>query len=265
MEVYIDILFLTNFCTDFLLLKICADILSLKFSLWRTLAASCLGGIFGLCIFVPDLSFAFSIVSVMLLGSAMIFIAFSRCKIREFLKRVAVMYAVSALFAGSVFFDIMHHGGIFKNSLFYTSTPRILLICTGIYLVLHSSVFFLKKRSSFSFPKVILEFGERKVKSTSFTDTGNNLFDPISGKPVILIEDTILKQLIDKDCRAENLYEWISSDKIRLIPYKTIDNEGVLLGIILDRLYIDGRCIENAIAAISDKSLKYPVILCAGI
>jgi len=49
-----------------------------------------------------------------------------------------------------------------------------------------------------------------------------------------------------------------------MIPYHTIDHEGFLTGIVLDRIVIDGRPVENAIAAISEKDLKYPVILHAG-
>lgn len=265
MEVYLDILFFTNFAADFLVLKICADILNLKFRFFRTFIASVLGGIFGSCIFVPDLSMFFSVLSVSVIAGIMIYISFPPCNIREFLKRIAVMYVTSAVFSGAVLFDITNRGGIVKNGVFYTNTPRVLLVCSGVYCMIRFFVLLLKRRSSLSCHEVIIEFMEKRIKCNSFLDTGNGLFDPISGKPVILIEDTVLKKLVNENCSVENIYEWVSSDKIRLIPYKTIDHEGVLFGLILDRIYINGRCVEDTVAAISDKSLKYPVILNAGI
>ena len=265
LEVYLDILFFTNFAADFLLLRTCAGVLSLKIKNAHLLAAAFLGGMFGTCLFLPDLRALFCVPMAALAAAGMVFLAFGRCDVREFLKRTAVMYAASAIFAGTVFLDMTNFGGIVKNGVFYTSMPRVLWIFGGIYLVSAAAVRMLKKRASSEYPEVVLEFMGKKAACRAFTDTGNGLCDPASGKPVILIEDAVLKKLISPACRAENLTEWVDSDRLRLIPYRTIDRDGVLFGIVLDKISIDGRCVENAIAAVTAAHLKYPVILHAGI
>lgn len=265
MEVYADILFFTNFVMDFLIMKISADILSVKPRLWRVGAAAAAGGIFGVCFFIPDFNFAGTAATSFFEAAFMAFAVFWPCGVKEYFKRIAVMYMVSVILAGAVFFDMMvFEGGVIKNGIFYTSTPRVVIAAGVVYVSAKSAVSKLKRRASQKISGVVIEFMGKKVRAEAFTDTGNGLTEPITKKPVMLIETAVLKKLAGEGCGPNNLCEWIESDRIRFIPYHTIDCDGVLAGIVLDRVYIDGRCIENAVAAVCDKNLKYPVILHAG-
>ena len=266
MEIYLDMLFLMNFIMDLLLIFVSADSLSIKVKLWRAVISAVFGAFLGVCFFVIDLSFISSFAASLLMGSVMIFIALGRCLIKEFLKRLGILYLISAIFAGVSFFDMtMFDGGMIKNGIFYFSSPRIILGAAVIYFVLRLVTFRLKRRAASEYFDILLEYKGRTVKTRAMTDTGNGLRDPISKRPVMLVECDILKKLAGGECSAANLCEWIERERIRLIPYHTIDSEGVLTGIVLDRAVIDGREIKNAIAAVSTKSLKYPVILHAGI
>lgn len=265
MEIYVDVLFAINLVLDFLLIQLTADVLSVKIKPFRALLVSVLGGIFGVCFFIPDLSFAGAAVTSVIEGAAIIFAAFGICRPKEFLKRLGVMYAGAMFFAGLSMLDmLMFGGGMVKNGIFYVRTPRLILSATFLYIVVKFCISKLKRRASVKISCVVLEYMGKKVFADALTDTGNGLTDPFTQKPVMLIKLDILQRLISKDCGINNLCEWVERERIRMIPYHTIDSEGFLTGIILDRIMIDGRTVENAIAAISDRNLKYPVILHAG-
>jgi sigma-E processing peptidase SpoIIGA len=59
-------------------------------------------------------------------------------------------------------------------------------------------------------------------------DTGNRLYEPLTGKPVCLVEYGCLKSVLN----SENVFR-----RVRLIPYHSIGKKhGVLLGITADKL-----------------------------
>lgn len=265
MEIYLDLLFLMNFIMDLLLICAVSDVLSIVIKLWRAAASAVLGAMLGVCFFAADLHFVSSLAASLSAGALMIFAAMGRCCPKEFLKRLGMLYLISAIFAGVSFFDMtMFGGGMIKNGVFYSSSPRIIIGAAAIYFVLRFVITRLKRRAASEYCSVALEFKGKTVRTRAMTDTGNGLRDPISKKPVMLVESDILKKLAGGECSVGNLREWVEKERIRVIPYETIDSEGVLTGIVLDRAVINGREIKNAVAAVSTKSLKYPVILHAG-
>ncbi len=265
MRVYIDILFFTNFLVDFLLIKASGKIMSWELKKIRCFLSALAGAIIGVLFFYLDKEGISTFLASVFVGLIMIFIAFSPRSAKEILKAFFALYACSAVFAGVAFFLIIQFGGgIVKNGIFYAKTPAIILSAALVYAAVSLGFGALKRRILQKRHEVVLEYNKKKVKLFGMVDTGNGLFEPKSKKPVMLIEPDVLKKLIDKNCNRENLYEWIDTKRIKIIPYKSIDKEGILTGIVLDRAIIQGRAIDGAIAAVSIESLKYPVILNAG-
>lgn len=266
MKIYLDILFLVNFITDFLLINITADIMSLKPKLRRLIFCAALGGIFGVFAFCFDMHAVPSVCTLLIGATLMIFTAFFPKKPKDLVKLLLVFLASSALFSGSVMLYITSSGdGAIKNGIFYMASSKIILICTAVYFAVRFFASRLKRRASQKISDVVLEYNGKRVNLSALTDTGNGLIDPISGKPVMLIELTALRRLVGAECEIGNICEWVESDRIKIIPYRTIDGKGCLTGIVLDRVYIDGVCREKVIAAVCENKLKYPAILHAGI
>ena len=61
-----------------------------------------------------------------------------------------------------------------------------------------------------------------------YIDSGNTLKDPLSKKPVIIVEKNIIEKIVD----VEKLMGGDENLKIRLIPFKSIGKQnGMLIGI----------------------------------
>ena len=77
--------------------------------------------------------------------------------------------------------------------------------------------------------RVVLTQEDENVEFRALFDTGNLLTDPISGKPVSVIEET------------ERMKQWLEKypQKYKVIPYQSIGNEhGILEGMTVDELMI---------------------------
>ena len=84
----------------------------------------------------------------------------------------------------------------------------------------------------------LVENGE-EIDVKALFDTGNLLCDPLSGKPVSVMED------------CPKIREWLEKypQKYRAVPYRSVGNEhGILEGLVVDELAIqkeDGRVVRT--------------------
>ena len=108
-------------------------------------------------------------------------------------------------------------------------------------------------------------------KARALLDSGNMLKEPISQKPVIVVEKAILSKIIPEevlnyiermvggdDQERNEMQEYLS--KIRMVPFMSLGKEnGMLIGIRLDKIKINTEDIrlekENIIAGIYEKKL----------
>ena len=88
---------------------------------------------------------------------------------------------------------------------------------------------------------VELCYGGRRVKLTALRDTGNTLFDPVSGQSVIIVgadAAQMLTGLTQQQLRSP-VESMGSLPGLRLIPYKTIGKEsGFMLGLRLGQVQV---------------------------
>ena len=265
MKIYADILFLNNFFMDLVLIYITSDIAAAGIKPVRAIISAAAGAFLGVLFFVLDFGKEAALFLSAVIGLAMAAIAFCPCKKNELIRRTLVLYPAFALICGAIFLDMrMFGGGMIKNGVFYASSPRICIVAAFSYFLLRMCAARLKRQASKKFLEIFLEYNGKKICTKAFYDTGNGLFEPISGKPVMIIEEKLLKELVGEKCCEKNICEWVESERIKIIPYKTVGTEGYLTGIVLDRAYIDGKCTEKAIAAVCGQKLKYPVILNVG-
>lgn len=80
--------------------------------------------------------------------------------------------------------------------------------------------------------KTVLEFEDKKMFATALIDTGNKLYDPFYHKPVILVNEQILRDMVER-CRK------IHPERLQYIPYSSVGRtDGMLEGLMLDRVSI---------------------------
>ena len=86
------------------------------------------------------------------------------------------------------------------------------------------------------------EIHGEKLQFRAFVDTGNSLYEPISGKPVCILR------------AQEKELQWTEGMLFRAVPYKTVDGpRGILWAYCVPKLYLDlggpVKCVENALVA----------------
>ncbi|MGN0506016.1 MAG: sigma-E processing peptidase SpoIIGA [Lachnospiraceae bacterium] len=80
--------------------------------------------------------------------------------------------------------------------------------------------------------KTVLEFGDRKLLATALMDTGNRLYDPFYHRPVILVDESILRDFLVY-CKESK------PEKLQYIPFHSVGKEnGMLEGMMFDRVSI---------------------------
>jgi stage II sporulation protein GA (sporulation sigma-E factor processing peptidase) len=225
----------------------------------------------------------------------MLVIAYGKMNKADFIKQVITLYLLTYFLGGlinSIYYqtnfgiNMVRLGNLLFSNLTWKAVllfiiPVIPVTFCGLWLfrIINS-----KKRDTLD---TELFFGDNCVSTKGLVDTGNCLYDPVFRKPVIIIENILLKELIPMDLYQELLMikrsiadnaPYIENQdvlctnqiKIRIIPYKSIGKQkGMLLGLVLDKVLVkqgkDTICNEKVTAAIYDDILstgnEYHVIL----
>lgn len=252
-ELYVDSLFLVNFVMNLYLLILVNQ------SALRTATRSgmLLGAAVGaLCYLVPflvPLPVWIKYPLGLMVGTwLMIHITFHPRNVRGFLKILGCLLGYTFLMGGLL---------LFVNSaipFFSRYTERVSVICgVGALGVLFVS--YLRERESrkrlHSACKATLIRGGKRLCVKALLDSGNSLLEPISGKPVSVIDHKIFQAL------------WEEGEiPFRAIPYHSIGkSRGIMRGYLLPilELEIDGvvRSFADVYVAVGEESGNVPMIL----
>ncbi len=262
MIVYLDILFFINFLMNYFVISICTAIVPGRSKYKRKILASILGGIYGVGFFVPDLDFLYSVLSVFIFSAVLVAIIFCPCKASEFFKILGVFYLSSFLLSGGIYMLLpLFGGGVVRNNIIYTKSGYLILfgIIVGIGVIL--CVKYIRKNLGRREYFIKIRYKDQTVRSSGIVDTGNTLKDPVSGEGVIVIDKSVLERLFFPGCNEFNLGEWIDDKDLRIIPYKTVANEGVMMGFLADEVVLEGKTLKGVTVAISPENLKNKVLL----
>lgn len=147
----------------------------------------------------------------------MITIAFKYKNIRYFLTNILYTYILSILLGGLIYlFNSKVTLNIYLNYL-------VIIILSIEVMTLYIKENKKIKNTYNNYYKVDIYFKDKeKISLIGFLDTGNNLYDPYKKRPIILV---------DKKYKKE--------DKFILVPYHTINGEGLLKCIKPEKVYIE--------------------------
>lgn len=214
MEMYIDLFFIFNVIMDYIIIMSTNILLKRRTSYIRMILSSLIGGISSLVLFTSLNKIVIEIVSIVI----MVLISFGYKGIRYLINNILYMYVLSTLLGGIIYlFNIK-----VSNSMFLTYLIIIVISIEIMILYIKENK---KMRSIYNnYYKVDIYFKDRKKLSLiGFVDTGNNLYDPYKKRPVIIVHNKYIKE-----------------DKYILVPYHTINGNGLLKCIKPDIIFIDG-------------------------
>lgn len=297
LEVYPDIVFLLNFFVDLILIFLVKKADKKNSSRLRLILAAAAGGLSAAIVSIfPWMNIVIRLLLTYGLTSIfMILIAFGRLKPRDILKQWIILNLIT-YFIGGLINSIYYHtnfrmilirvgeGNVFSNVPLLYVIGVICVICILTLLTI-----WLLRQYRLHRPLIYdveLFLDDRHVRTRGLMDTGNCLYDPILGRPVMIIENSLTDELMNPDIKGEmglamdylagktdaslSLKDKGNIFRFSFIPYRSIGKTGMLLAIRLDKVMIhtenESICNERVTAAICDNRLTgnkedYRVIL----
>lgn len=195
--VYVDTLFFTNFCMDFLALWLVGSLLHRDKNMLRLFLSAFLGAGYAVIELLygghPLLSAVISVFVSLLLC----LVAYVKEGFFGFMKVFLAFWGISALLGGviTVFYTTL--AGFFEGEALPLRKSDILLTLGALsgVLILLSGRFFARHRGGKNV-RLSLAVGEKSVEISALTDSGNLLSDPITSRPVILLRRSAAAALL---------------------------------------------------------------------
>lgn len=252
---YIDRLFFLNFCMDFFALMLTNISLGRKISYFRIILSAGVGAAGCIAmLFLPGLPYVVKVLTGFAgLSVIMIWLLYPKGKLQFFIKALTNLYGFSFLLGGVLLFLKRYIKTDGNNYIFTVLLPSAVVFFLVRFLLK-------RKREVQNECEVILNCAEKQLKVKAFIDSGNMLTEPISKKPVSIVEAECLKKagIIMPD------------EKCKVIPYHSVGKRnGILMGFEFPEMRICGRnmdkSVEKVIVAVSEDNLfssgKYQMIL----
>lgn len=239
-NIYIDVLITVNIFIDYFLLMLTKKIIGSNIKYFRVIIGSIVGGLFSLTALLPVLPFGLNILTDLAVAMLIIFITFGKCKIKTYIKRVLIFFALSFSFGGLMIFIYLAFKpkgmGIYNDVIYFDISPVLLIILT---LVCYYILLLIKKVTKSVYKSDIhnieIKINDKCYIFNAKLDTGCNVKEPFSGKSVIVAEKEVFNDFVP------------DKTKVRLIPFTSLGGSGILQGFCADNIIIDGKEADNSV------------------
>lgn len=227
-ELYIDSLFLVNFVMNLYLLLLVNHFSKCSATRLRMITAAAAGAL-GYCIaiIIPGVPAMIKLVAgtgIVCVG--MIRIAFRPSALKAFARLTENLIGTSFLFGGVFLFLLNRGGGIGTGMVSLAG-----IMGTGGIIFLFAGYLIERRRKCRSdFCKVTLIDGESCITVQALIDSGNGLSEPISGKPVSIVDKSVMQEI------------WTVSEPrgFRVIPYHSVGcPRGIMEGYLIPEAVIE--------------------------
>lgn len=224
--IYLDSLFLLNVSINYWILKAIVYQFGFKQKIVRILLTATVGASFYiLLLLVPMHTRIIQLLEICVSVPLMVLILLPKKSRNLFMQALGYGFLYSFLVAGIL------RAVFSKWQLFSHHKTHIIAVLTGAFIVFEGIMKYLQtqravKRHGVCNVRLVSERDSICIKA--IVDTGNTLIEPISKKPVCLVEQDVLEGLIPKD----NMF-------VRAIPYRSVGCEqGLLYGVQIPELHI---------------------------
>lgn len=246
--IYADVIVLENTIVNLFLLMVTMKSIRHKYKMACILSAAFVGGLYTMVLFMPKLLILRSFPSQIFVAYLMIRITSGKMKFITQVKILVLFFLFTFMLSGICFlFSIKQNFYILGSSfeIEHYSIKYILLSIMVVYIIGSRILDYIKERNfinNYKF-KISFEIDGEKYEISSFLDTGNELKEPVTNLPCILIEKEIIKNI---EFKGKSVY---------YVPYNSIGAGGNLEGIRVNDILING-------GGISDKKIDAIVCPC---
>lgn len=252
MVVYLDIILLLNMAIDTLLLWFTAFFRKERVIWWRMLVASLFGSTYLVFFFFPAFSSMYQWSVKLLFSVVMLWISFGFRRLLAFAQNLIIFYFIAFVFGGGVFglqyfftpqneivngLVVTHNDGFGVG---FKPTLAILFIGFALVYILGKKSYQAiqePRRIETFLADVVVTLNGETVICRGLVDTGNQLHEPITRIPVMIMESRMLSHLLPPSLlrqaddhggvweKLDGYWEELPMDwqaRVRLIPYRSV-------------------------------------------
>ena len=251
-----------NLAADYIALLLTCRLCACNISRLRLLASAAIGALYAVLAVALRSNLLQNTAFKALTGFLVAAAAFARAA--PLIKATLLFFAVSFCMAGSVYAVSLALGA--QPSALTPVSLRVLALsfAAGYPLIVLLSRLMRKPPALTASVRVCL--GERSVEFRALRDSGNLLYDAVTGCPVMVAERESVMPLFEGKTRlllgtyedpAELLLSLGADTEVRfrLVSYKTVEGSGMLPAFMPDKVYTDGAACEKTLVALSRGSI----------
>ena len=252
--VYADLLFLVNFSMDLLCFYVTARLLHRKIKLFRMILASSIGGVYSVAILFMNVTSLGATAFDLSLCALMCLLAFGIKDSGAFgyFMSSAVYFGVSVGTGGlmTAMYSLLNRMDLpldqLGNDGYDISVWGFGVLAAVSAVAASCGGKFIKSVSNDTVSKVVIEYKGRAAVINGMEDTGNLLTDPISGKPIVVIDLKSASRLLGEDCaqmaatgHVSDLIRANGDHKIRVVPINTASGNSLLCAFVPERMIVN--------------------------
>ncbi|MGI6144302.1 MAG: sigma-E processing peptidase SpoIIGA [Peptococcia bacterium] len=263
-KVYLDVILLVNFIMDFFILWATGKLSNLPVKISRLVLGAFIGALYSIAVLLPQWSFFSSFLGKSICAFLMVLVAYPLQGVAKFIRSYMYLYVISFAMGGAVlaavflldtspgFMQVWNGVGIIRG--IHYSWLVVALVVVGF--LGYGGFHYLRKGwlQEELLNSLTIYFHNNKVMIPALLDTGNQLIDPFTKKPVIVVERAALEKLLPKDFLPKtkegnseiselpgSLDETWSS-RLRLIPFNSVGkSNGLMIGFQPDIVVIKNK------------------------
>ena len=275
--VYVDLLFLVNFSMDFLCFFVTARLLCRPFRPLRSIVAAAMGGVYSVAVLFINLHSVPALIADLGFCALMCLCAFGikGKKTSEFLLHTTVYFGVAMGTGGcmTAMYSLLNRmdlplGEVEKNpDGISVWVFGLLAVISGAVALWGGKVF--KSSAASEVYEITIDYHGASLTLTGMVDTGNMLRDPISGKPVIIVDKNSLAGLLDETTLNRAIRGDFSgvmrkdcSHKARMVIMRTVSGSSMVCAFVPERITLRNKKLTSTYEA---GALFAPGELCLGI
>lgn len=262
MTLYLDVIWLLNFCIDLLLLQLTAFVLKRSVSIWRVATGAFIGSVFIFFLFTPISGFMYNPFVKLAYSMIITLSVFGFKRFYPFVQVLFMFYFVTFVIGGGMFalHYFMQGGGTILNGIASHATPYGDVFSWVFVLIGFPCLWFFSwqrvqhiKTKKIRYEQVVsvdIEVENVRIQAKGFIDSGNHLHDPITKTPVMILDlqafgEQFPQALVQKAREPESFFEdtetlpleWEA--RIRLVPFRGVGRgHDFLLALKPDRVKI---------------------------
>ncbi len=269
--IYLDVLAIVNFAANYVLLWAAGRLTRVYSAGWRLALGAAFGTLYLLVLFFPPAAAAAGVGGKFLFSLLMLLIAFAPLARLAFIRLMGYFYFSTVLLAGityAAFWLTRSAVPYWVDGLTVAQTDlQWWVLALAISLLAGFGLYgwgLVQKRRWQESLYVSLDicFDVECIRVKALLDTGNELTDPLSGKPVAVVEYPAIRAILPAEIRRifdagrEEDLEYVSEclaesawlHRFRLLPFASLGQaRGVLLGFRPDRVAVTGSGSDTAV------------------